>query len=297
MCPRSGDTQPVKTQPVRVVPSAVSDEPARGALGHLIAVYRPHPPSQVMQWTWLVGGAVTVLSFLGYGIFQAFSNQARFGVIPAVTRSAGWITAGTILMLVWLLVILYCIYKRQPTIRLYAQGLYIEARQPMLLHWEQIDGIASGARKRRDWFNGKEELCYSAFLSPTQGRSIHLHGSSDGKRGIPELPELIRRIKANLYPGLYPELLRMFRSGLPLNFGLVAIDKRGLQLRSKIPLVSPRQITWQNVKRITVQSGYFLVESDHRPRRGYAHPTYRLAVAQIPNLELLLKIIDQGIEA
>ena len=297
MCPLSGDTQPVKTQPVRVVPPLASNEPATGALGRLIAVYKPRPPNQLIQWSWWVGGAVMSLGFLGYGIYQAFANQARFGVIPAVTRSAGWFVAGSILVVVWLSGILYGNYRRQPVVRLHTQGLYIEARQPMLLYWEQIDGIASGALRRPGWFNGIDVFDHLVYLYPAKGRRVRLYGSSDGKRGIPELPELTRGIKAYLYPGLHPELLRMIRSGLPLNFGPVTIDEKKLHLRSKISLVGSRQIAWSNVKRITVQSGYFLVESDHWPRRGTTHPTYRLAVAQIPNLELLLKIIDQGIEA
>ena len=296
MCPLSGDTQPVKTQPVRVVPSVAVNEPARGALGHLISVYQPRPPNQFVQWTWWVGGAGVSLGFLVFGIYQGFSNQSRYGIIPAVMRSEPWLVAGGILLLAWLVGILYGYFKRQPAVRLYAQGLCIESRQPMILPWEQIDGIASGAFRRPGWFNGIEVLDYLVYLYPSKGLAVHLHGTSDGKRGIADLPELTRRIKANLYPGLYPELLRMFRSGLPLNFGPVGIDQSGLHLRSKIPLVGPRHIGWANVKRITVQSGYFLVESDRKPKRGLANPTYRLAVAQIPNLELLLKIIGLGIE-
>ena len=107
---------------MRVVPSVVSNEPATGAPGRLIAVYKPRKPNQLFQWSWWVGGAVTSLGFLGYGTYQALAYQARFGVIPAVTRSAGWFVAGCFLVFAWLSGILYGHYRRQPVVRLHAHG-------------------------------------------------------------------------------------------------------------------------------------------------------------------------------
>ena len=296
MCPLNEDTQPVKTQAVRVAPPAASKDPAGGVLGHLVSVYQPQPLDPVIQWTWLLGGALVSMGLLGYGAYLAFSSYVRFGPVPAIAWSGPWFTVGGIAFLFWLAGSLYGYSKKQPVVWLYALGLCIEKRNPLILTWEQIDGIASGSVLQAGWPRGIRVVRYSASLFLAKGSPVHLYGSSDGRAGIPNLPELVRRIKANLYPCLQSELARMFRSGLPLYFGPIAIDQAGLKLHPQVSLPGTRSVPWGNVKQISVQSGFFLVELTHPPGRHKTRKAYRIAVAKIPNLELLLKIIDQGVK-
>jgi hypothetical protein len=296
LCPLSEDTQPVKTQPVQVAPPTYLSDPAGSALGHLISVYRPRPINQALKWAWLLGGAFLCLWLMGYGGYLALSSFASFGPIPAIAWGGSWMAAGAVAMVFWILGSLYVTSRKQPIIRLHARGLSIEKGKPVILAWEQIDGIAYGMMTRIGRLRRADTVRYQACLYPAKGRPIYLHGTSDGKIGIPGLQELVKRVKANLYPELQLELGRMLRSGLPLNFGPVGIDQTGLKLHRFLPLTGTRSVPWRNVKRITVQSGYFLVELDHRLNRNNVSLTYKLPVAKIPNLELLLKIIDQGIQ-
>ncbi len=285
--PPTADTQPVKTQPVRI---AIEDEASSSEpeLGRLIYAYRPSPPGRAFKWAWDVGGAVLSIAVLSYGGYLAFINYDRFGPVPALFKSVPWLVLGGGVLLTWLSVGIIYWARTQPGVRLHANGLYIEGRRKQSLPWEQIDGIAQGVTAPGRLRPG--DMHYKVSLYPGKGRPLHLHGWGDGKRGMPYLPELVSRIKANLYPGLQVELARMFREGLPLRFGPVRIDRQGLKVRHWRLFPGMFSVPWEHVKRIHVQSGYFLVESIDR------RSPYRLPVSKIPNLEILLKIIDQGVQ-
>jgi hypothetical protein len=284
------DTQPVKTQPVRTG-TAFDSDPSGSQLGRLIFAYRPRPTHPAFLWAWGLGGAMIGLAPLGYGGYQAFAIFQKYGPVPALSRSAPWLILGGTLLLVWLSISLYRWARAMPGVRLHANGLYIEGRRQRSLAWDQIDGIAHGvmAPDPGSWGSRSRHLRYQAILIPNKGSPVHLRGSGDGKSGLPELPELVSRVKASLYPVLQPELARMFRSGVPLSFGPVRIDRDGIRLRRRRPFPGTLCVPWRHVKRITIHSGYFLVELGDR--RGH----HRLPVSQIPNLEILLKIIDQGV--
>jgi hypothetical protein len=284
------DTQPVKTQPVRTAPVYDSD-PSDPELGRLIFAYRPRPSHPAFLWAWGLGGAMISLAPIGYGGYQAFAIYQKFGPVPALSRSAPWLILGGTLLLAWLAISLYRWARAMPGIRLHANGLFIEGRRERSLVWDQIDGIAHGvmAPELGSLSSHPRKLRYQVILYPNKGRPVHLRGSGDGKSGLPELPELVSRVKASLYPALQPELARMFRSGVPLFFGPVRIDRDGIRLRRSRSVPGTLSVPWRHVKRITIHSGYFLVELGDRRGR------HRLPVSQIPNLEILLKIIDQGV--
>jgi hypothetical protein len=296
LCPLDEDTQPVKILPTQVAPLTAFKDPAGGALGQLVSVYRPRPVNPIVPWIWLSLGALVSVGLLGYGAYLASWSHSRFGPVPAVTWSGPWLLFGSIVFLFWLTVSLYSYSRIQPVIWLYELGLCIEKGRLRNLLWEQIDGIASGTVVQFPWPGGTGIVRYSASLFPAKGSPVLLYGSSDGKSGIPNLPELVRRIKVNLFPSLQSELARMFRSGLPLSFGPIGIDQMGLKLPPLVPLTGTRSVPWRNVKQITIQSGFLLVELNYPQNYIITGRSYRLPVAKIPNLELMLKIIDQSVQ-
>jgi hypothetical protein len=297
LCPLSEDTQPVKTQPVQVAPPAGSFDAAGGVLGHLISVYQPKGRHPAFQWLWLLGGFLGSVGFVGYGGYLAVSSYARYGPVLAISWSGRWFIIGGIIFLICLVGGLYNFSRNQPVVRLHAQGLYIDKRNPLIMPWEQINGIASGIIVKTGWSRENRLVRYSAIIYPTKGRPVYLHGSNNGGRGIPALAELVQQVKANLYPYLHAELSRMFRSGLPLYFGPVAIDHTGFKFQHNTPLPGTRSVPWEKVKHISVQSGFFLVELTDQINRDKTGKTIRLPVAKIPNLELMLKIIDQYVQS
>jgi hypothetical protein len=280
------DTQPVKTQPVRTAP-VQQPVPSEPELGRLIYAYRPLPGNRAIKWAWGLGGFAAGTAALSHGVYLAFVTYERFGPVPALSISVPWIFLGKLTLLAWISIGIIRWASTQPGVRLYANGLFLEGRRKQSLTWDQIDGIAHGVTGRDRIRPG--DMRYFASLFPNTGRPVHLHGTGDGKRGMPYLPELVSRIKANLYPGLQVELARMFREGLPLRFGPLNIDQQGIRLRRRRPIPGMLSVPWDHVERITVESGYFLVKSSNR------HIPYRVPVSKIPNLEILLKIIDQGV--
>jgi hypothetical protein len=106
-----------------------------------------------------------------------------------------------------------------------------------------------------------------------------------GPARIENLPELITRLKAHLYPRLYPALQAGFLAGRAVAFGPVSVQAQGLRMRPHNQAITP----WSEIRRVTVRSGELMVELKHLQK---GNSLARIPVAKIPNLELLLKLIE-----
>jgi hypothetical protein len=94
------------------------------------------------------------------------------------------------------------------------------------------------------------------------------------------LAELAARVKAKVYPLLLPQLRTKFQQGGPLHFGPVALHQDAIQLRHE-------SIPWDQVVHINVQAGHLMVESSSRQ-------PVRVKTSDIPNVELLIQLIQEG---
>jgi hypothetical protein len=98
---------------------------------------------------------------------------------------------------------------------------------------------------------------------------------------IQDLDQLILLIKENFYPYLSRELKSQFFDDHWVHFGPVAIHRQALRINKKM-------IPWKQVENIAVHGGKLKIEIEG------ARPV-RIPTVKIPNLEVCLDIIQEGV--
>ena len=99
---------------------------------------------------------------------------------------------------------------------------------------------------------------------------------------IKKLDELGARIKAKIYPRLLIELRSELKTGENLSFGPITLNLQTITIRGN-------EIPWGQVTRINPRAGFLVVELKNQ--RGKKIP-----VEQIPNIELFIQLIQEGVE-
>jgi hypothetical protein len=246
----------------------------RKSLGPLIATYRYRP----LQWreslTYLLLGLVAVGIPLAYGLYRFRDGYNNHGELAAVTWSRPWFLLAGFALICSSLLLVHRMRLAGRFIAVYQNGLALAVGQKQLLRWEEISGIATDMIQP-GLFANRRGVQYRAKIIPNIGRPILLAGAYQN------LPECITRIKARLYPLLVPELKSSFSTGKWLYFGPVAIQRKTLRL-------GKNQFSWTQVKRVSIVKGVLVVELVDQTCK-------RIPVAKIPNFELLLQLIDQGV--
>lgn len=249
------------------------------------------------RWLLALTGVMFILIPVGQGTLRAYNGYSRYGPAAASSWSLPWFMVAGVAFLAWLLLMIQLVRRSQYGVLLYRNGLRFGAVERShkhaatpLLPWEKVRGIAV-------------ELIASTKDKPPihkatlflEDRKIHLaEARSDwgamanlfGPARIENLPELITRLKAHLYPRLFPSLRSSLLSGEELSFGPLAVHRQHILLKTK----SSDPIPWTKVRQVTIQSGYLVVELERSPQ---SRSRMRVPVSKIPNLELLLKLIEE----
>lgn len=273
------------------------------SLGPLLAAYRAPPIKQRHLAVFALLGLLFVLAPLSFGLYRGYYGLTHYGPVAAVTWSRNWLLGSLVAFILLMLLGLHRLVASRRRIAVHAHGLELAGfRRPLFellpfttpytLMWSQIEGIA--AQAFQDHFRGRPKpVRYRAVLFPRAGKPIRLHGidlQPDHPDSAGELSELISRLKASLYPRLLPKLRAAFSAGEWLSFGPLAIQRQNIRFaRAK-----NQPLAWNQVKSITVKSGCLVVELH---KDSLASPRHQYPVSQIPNLELLLQIIDQGVKS
>jgi hypothetical protein len=148
--------------------------------------------------------------------------------------------------------------------------------QQRSFYWSELSGVTSTAT-RSTIFGKNLRTVPGGKIYPKSGRAIDLSNRIEG------VPKLIRTVKSNIYPLLWPEMKTEFLHGEIIQFGRISLSKDYLHLsRKKIP--------WNSVDKVWVDSGYLVVEL-HEDSNG------RVPISNICNLELMLKVVDWGFQA
>jgi hypothetical protein len=157
-------------------------------------------------------------------------------------------------------------------VAIHENGLYLSLSNRQMLLWEQIAGISSVFVKY-DFLGVNIQSRYLATLYPNIGSPISLDQT------LANFPELLSRIKAKLYPRLFPSLQKNFQSGQWLYFGPISIHQRGIKINNN-------QHDWMNISNIAIHSGILSIDMDEGR-------SYRVSIKDIPNFELLIDLINQ----
>jgi len=262
-------------------------------LGPLVYLYHGRQIGRGDMLTLFMPFTVAVIAPLVYGLWWAYSTVVHYGPLAASAWSRPWFILSGLAFALFLVVLAYRLYQAHRFVAVYKGGLRFNMPvgsglglpRTYRLTWGEIAGIATDAT--REQFLGlptRQRL--RAVLYPNVGKPIRLGDS------LQNLPELISRIKASLYPRLLPSLRASFEAGQWLYFGEVAIQRQGLRT-GRAPTAAPLSaIPWSHVQSISVQSGFLMVEF----KEYSALPSVQqILVSRIPNLELLLQLVQQGV--
>ena len=228
-------------------------------------------------------GATAVLAPLGYGYSRFVYGYTHFGPVAAVHWSRPWYLLSLFALLAFLLLAFIRLLQAHRFIALHRKGIYCSFTPNKIFRWENIAGLA--VRIHSPSFLGRSlKARYQAVLLPVTGHPLRLPSSLDN------LPDLLTQIKAHLYQRLVPELQSSFDAGKWLYFGPISIHANALRLSGQRNARTPQTYAWSDVRNLSVRSGRLVVEFTDGSRRS-------LPVAVIPNIEILLQIIQTGVSA
>ena len=88
--------------------------------------------------------------------------------------------------------------------------------------------------------------------------------------------------KSKLYPLIWPQIQSAIRSGKACRFGRITISREAMNITN-------RTISWDSISRLHTEAGFLVVELHDDSSR-------KVPTINIPNLELLLKAVDWGIQ-
>jgi hypothetical protein len=278
----SSSTQPVSTQPVPAgpVPASTQPVPAPGkmGLGRALSVHRGLP----LQWSELlfvfIPASLLVIAPLSYGLWRAWYAYTTFGPAAASAWARPWYLFATLALVPFSLLAVRRMFLASRYVAVHENGLRLRLSpfSNLPLTWDEITGIAAAAYQ--DHFLGMVlQMRPQVVIYPAKGRPIRLDGR------FQKVTSLTRRVKSNLYPRLWPAMCEQLQAGQPVQFGRLAVHPQALYL-------GERPIPWEQVTRLSTHSGYLVIELQ-------TGGPVRTPVVQIPNLELMLQLVEWGINS
>jgi hypothetical protein len=273
-------------------------------LSPLITVYQTRRLQFRHFWGLFLCGFFFILIPLAYGLFRLYMGYTQYGPAVGYARGLPWLAFAGIAFVAWLIGLIARLRSPQYKIFLYKNRLQFEGNREAkkslglesCLDWEALSGISV------DSIGGKVKTGLPSYAITSQrvklllsnGKEITLTESSGQPGGLINLPELVSRVKASLYPRLTPRLKTEFSSGQRLSFGPLLVQKEGVQFKNRSGTGTSPTIPWEQFGHITVKSGYLVVELSKSS--ALAAQKRRFPISQIPNLELLLQIIKENVE-
>jgi hypothetical protein len=271
--------------------------------GSQIARYRARPIRGAEFLRLAILGAAAVLGPLFFGLYLYSNSVPRYGVVAAERWSRPWLALSLAGMGVFLLLCVIRLAASRRAVEVYQKGLRIKLGRTVFIPWNQLAGVSTEINALQA-VPGRERLQRRAVLHPSTGQPIRLGQEFEN------LPELLSHIKAHLYPRLLPALREEFHSGRWVHFGELAISSQGLRVRPEGRSGSDHRrrldMTWPQVESVQVQNGRLILEycqageqtgaqPNHTPANPSVRRQRRLEAGQIPNIELLLQLIQQEV--
>lgn len=242
----------------------------------LIATF---PGQRIKIRTWFLvffpGFLAVCLSSI-YGIILARNAYLDHGPALAFTRAQPWFLSAVIGFIVLVSYFLYCLFGRLQKFKVFEDGIAI--RSPFFSNrsyrWEDVSGITSGVEVKM-LFGVKIRTEPTGRIFTYSGKELQLRNRFE------RLPQLMKLIKNKSYPIIWPSIKSKFRSGQPIEFGILGLDIRQIT-------ISGKKIPWSTIKGIKIKSGNLVVEL----RDNFSQ---KIPLENIQNLELFFKVIDWGI--
>lgn len=248
------------------------------ALGHLIASYSLQPLTWRRVLLLIVPWIVIVLVLYGIGVWRQSYAAMKYGPAAVATWGTPWYQAATLFLIPTLGVSLMAISKANTRITFYKKGVRIEKpfRKPVLLFWEQIYAISTHIKDQIS-FGSRNQILIT--IHPYNGKPLKLRINPE------KSPEILARLKANIYPRVKPNLLEQLDQDKAVDFGAIQIS-RYLLISDKL------RIPWSKVRYVDIRQNRLMIElidNNQKIEMIHLHKVY--------NPELLLELIRDEVHA
>lgn len=247
-------------------------------LDSLIASYRDRP----LQWKdvllFFLPAALATLAPWLYGTWRIQYAQARFGPAAAQQWGWNWYTLSAIALISLLGLALCRLQRAHRKVDVYQNGLYIQGTlgEKHIFLWRQVTGIAS-ATIQYHFLGFRLQTRHQLTIFSPEGKAVTIDSR------IKNANELSARIKAKIYPKLLVQARLQLRDGNEVPFGPLALMVSGIKIRGRFT-------AWEQVSRIHIQQGFLMVEFENSK-------TQKVAVREIPNIEIFLQLISEEVSA
>jgi hypothetical protein len=253
-------------------------QPSNGKpLGQVIAVYRDRPLTRRDLLLFFLPLALAVLTPWAYGVFRTYYAQANYGPVAARTWGSPWFGLAALALIPLLLLALIRIRRSRRIVIVHKKGLRIRDTfgRDRTLFWEQVEALSCNSVQES--FLGIHLVPrHRVRVFPVDGKPIRLN------RNLDQLPELTARIKAKIHPRKLAEFRSDLKTGKILSFGAVRLDQKRLGLKGK-------DYPWDQVALVNVQAGHLVIEFSNTR-------ALKIPIGQIPNVELMIQLIREGVE-
>jgi hypothetical protein len=246
-------------------------------LGTPMAVYSA---KKSRRWGALI---VMLLLFVGsvisllWGAYNAYTRYLKFGPAIVVPSLAGpWILAG-VLFLTGMIISWSTINNWKKAAVVYQNGLAYRDRKGLRAwRWEEFGSLTSAVTKH--YTNGiYTGTTHIYTLIKRDGEKFALNDS------IANVEDLAADIRKNIFPLLYDFYAQAYNEGGTCTFGPVKLSKSGgIQVGKKV-------YPWDDVEKVAIQKGTLSVKK----KGGRWFSGASATAASIPNLEVMLSIVDQ----
>ncbi len=220
----------------------------------------------------LVGGAILI-----WGLWDTYSRwQANGPAVIVKTIMTPLILSGFAflfgLLLAWNA---FTNWKR--TAVLYENGFAYQDRKGLIsTRWDDVASLTSAVTKH--YTNGIYTGTTHVYTIWKKDNSKLVLGDS-----ITKVEDLASQIRTGVYPLLYQAYSQSYNAGKPLSFGPVVLSKdNGIQIGKK-------SYPWNEVSKVSIHQGFVRVAK----KGGGWFSGASAAAAVIPNLEVMLSIVDQ----
>ncbi len=231
------------------------------------------------RWLNLVLGVffLLVTLLLGVvGVSEIYTQVNQHGGVLLETLITYVVGAGVCFLLaVYLFWVVYSNWNK--ALVTYTNGFaYSDRKGISAWRWDEIESIKSNIT--RHYTNGIYTGTTHVYtLMKQTGEKLAINDA------LQKVEDAASDLRAGAYPTLYQKYAGIYNTGQPVCFGPVTISRTGgIQVGKKI-------YPWEQVKQVSISRGYISIAK----KDGGLFSGASVQASNVPNLELMLSIIDQ----
>lgn len=246
------------------------------------AIKNTYPVRKATKWSSAILAIVFLLGAVivfGFGAIDTFTRWQKYGSAIIWKTISGPLLITAVLFILGVLLAWLAFTNSKKQVVIYDQGFsYQNHRGITTCRWEEVDNLLAAVT--RHYTNG-------IYTGTTHVYTIQ---KGDGKKivindTITNVEIIATQIKQGIYPVLYQKNAQAYNSGKHLVFGPITLSKvEGV-------IIGKKQFPWDQIAQVRINKGSL----NFAKKGGGWFSGATAPVSAIPNLEVLLSIIDQAV--